>query len=73
MLEPCSIIPKVKFPFFEGKNYGYWADQMCFFFIAPDLWEIVEERYGDSPLAKGDSSSSSRSTETSSQGAAQNK
>ena len=60
-------------PIFEGENYGYWADQMRFFFIARDLWEIVEEGYDDSLAASDDSSSTSKSTETSSQVSTQNK
>ena len=46
---------------------------MRFFFIARDLWEIVEEGYGDSLAASDDSSSTSRSTKTSSQVSTQNK
>ena len=46
---------------------------MRFFFIARDLWEIIEEGYDDSPATSDDSSSTSRSTETSSQVSTQNK
>lgn len=47
-------------PIFEGENYGYWADQMRFFFISRDLWEIIEEGFEESTAASTSSESSSQ-------------
>ena len=32
-------------PLFRGENYNYWAVKMKSFFLAHDLWEIVEEGF----------------------------
>ena len=36
-------------PIFEGEDYRYWSDQMMFFFISQDLWELIEEDYEEPP------------------------